>query len=310
MARDLSEDIRVLISDETEQRLDAFIATRITDLSRTRAQNLIRKGQVRVDSVVVEKNNFTLRLNARVEVTMPPVELAELSAEAIPLDVIYENNQLIVINKPAGMVVHPSVGHASGTLVNAVLSHAPDMAGVGGEVRPGIVHRLDKDTSGIIIIAKDDHTHRWFVEQFKSRRVHKKYLALVDGFPPTPTGRIETAIGRDPKKRKQMAVVPDTKGRLAVTDYVTVKTYQQHTLIEARPLTGRTHQIRVHLAFLGCPIVGDRVYGKKSPTIPLKRHFLHASEISFQLQGETEVMEFTAPLPEDLAAILEGLPDA
>ncbi len=205
------------------------------------------------------------------------------------------------------MVVHPAPGHASGTLVHAALGNFGDLQGIGGEVRPGIVHRLDKDTSGLIIVAKNGKAHRWLQEQFRLRKVKKTYLALVDGKPPTPSGRVEAAIARDAAHRKQMTVVSDGRGRAAITEFHTVKQFNQHTLVEAHPLTGRTHQIRLHMAFLGCPIVGDLVYGRKKPSLDLERHFLHAYQISIILPGESEARTFQAELPADLQTILDQL---
>ena len=182
-----------------------------------------------------------------------------------------------------------------------------DLEGIGGELRPGIVHRLDKDTSGIILMAKNEHALRWLQDQFRLRKVRKIYLALVDGKPPTPSGRVEAAIARDPAHRKQMAIVPDGKGREAITEYITLRQFPQHTLIEAHPLTGRTHQIRLHMAFLHCPIVGDIVYGRKKPSLPLERHFLHAAQLSVVLPGDDQPTLFQAPLPQELQQVLNDL---
>jgi 23S rRNA pseudouridine1911/1915/1917 synthase len=181
------------------------------------------------------------------------------------------------------------------------------MQGVGGEQRPGIVHRLDKDTSGLILLAKNDAAHQYLQEQFRDRRVHKIYLALVDGAPPTPSGRVEAAIGRDPAQRKRMAVRPPGKGRQAASQYRTLERFTEHTLLEVEPVTGRTHQIRLHLAFLGCPVAGDRVYGRARPTLPLKRHFLHAAQLEVRLPGEDEPRRFEASLPPELVQLLERL---
>lgn len=238
---------------------------------------------------------------------IPPVETTELIPEDIPLEIVFESDDLIVVNKPAGMVVHPAFGHARGTLVHAVLAHAPQMEGIGGELRPGIVHRLDKDTSGLIIVAKNDRSLRWLQDQFRLHKVEKIYLALVDGHLPTPEGRIEAPIGRDPSHRQKMAIVPAKKGREAITEYFTREVFPHHTLVEAHLLTGRTHQIRLHLSFLGCPIVGDTVYGHRNPSISIERQFLHAAKMSILLPGETVKRTFEAKLPEDLQSVLEIL---
>lgn len=289
------------------ERLDKFLVQCLPDYSRSRLQGLIRDGRVTVDGKIPAKPGFELEAGMVILVRIPSQQPVELVAENIPIAVIYEDERLMVVNKPAGMVVHPAAGHAAGTLANAALGHAPEMEGIGGELRPGVVHRLDKDTSGLIVLAKDERTHNWLQDQFRLRKVKKVYLALVDGAPPTPSGRVEAAIARDPSHRKKMAIVTDARGRPAATEYFTLERFEAHTLLEAHPLTGRTHQIRLHLAFLGCPIVADLVYGRKKPTLPLTRHFLHAARLSFTLPGEKALSTFEAPLPEDLTAILSGL---
>ena len=289
------------------ERLDKALVARMPDFSRSRLQALIKDGRVTVGEIVVGKAGHQVEAGQQVRVEVPPSVPTTLQPESIPLDVVFENDDLMVINKPAGMVVHPSVGHASGTLVHAALAHAPDLEGVGGEQRPGIVHRLDKDTSGLILIAKNDATHRWLQDQFRLRSVKKIYLALVDGLPPTPEGRIEAAIARDPSHRKRMAIVSNDRGRESVTEYQTLETFPAHTLLEAHPLTGRTHQIRLHLAFLGTPIVGDLVYGHRKSTLPLERHFLHAARLTIKLPGEDSARTFVAPLPPELSRVLEDL---
>ncbi|MEA4906587.1 MAG: RluA family pseudouridine synthase [Anaerolineaceae bacterium] len=304
----MSEDmIRLVYQGDGELRLDKYLADQLPEHSRSRLQNLIREGEVLVDGSVVTKSGFKLEQGVAVQIHIPPQEPSELVPEAIPLEIVFENQDILVVNKPAGMVVHPAAGHSTGTLVHAALSHAPDMEGISGEQRPGVVHRLDKDTSGLILLAKNDAAQRWLQNQFRSRQVKKVYLALVDGLPPTPSGRVETPIGRDPSHRKQMAVVPIKRGREAVTEYHTLESFPQHTLIEAHPVTGRTHQIRIHMAFLGCPIVGDRLYGRRSPTLPLDRQFLHAARLRVVLPGEKDPREFEAPLPADLQAVLDQL---
>jgi 23S rRNA pseudouridine1911/1915/1917 synthase len=240
-------------------------------------------------------------------VTIPAPVPSTLKPEVIPLDVIFENKDIMLINKPAGMVVHPSAGHSSGTLVHAALAHAPDIMGVGGEKRPGVVHRLDKDTSGLILLAKNDSAHNDLQTQFKKREVGKVYLALVDGQPPSSAGRIEASIGRDPGHRKKMKVLSQGKGREAISIFHTLESFPQHTLLEVKPKTGRTHQIRVHLAFLGCPIVGDRDYGQRKPTLPVERMFLHAVTLTFTLPGDNQARTFEAPLPSELETVLGQL---
>ncbi len=289
------------------ERLDKLIAAELTDFSRTQVQRLIADGHVALDGRAVLKPGQRLERPAVVSVRVPPPAPTEHAAEAIPLNILYEDDDLLVIDKPAGMVVHPAIGHARGTLVNAVLGYDPELEGVGDEQRPGIVHRLDKETSGLIIVAKNDRAHRDLQRQFHDREVEKIYLALVDGRPPTGTGRIEAAIGRDLRDRKRMAIVPHDKGRAAVTEYVVREKFPAHTLIEAHPLTGRTHQIRLHLAYLKCPIVGDVVYGRRKPSLPMERHCLHAARLTLTLPGTRERKTFEAPLPEDMAQLLEKL---
>ena len=292
---------------EQPLRLDKFLSSRLPEYSRSRLQGLITEGHASVNNETVFISRFKVEKGSTVELSIPEPEPAGLVAEAIPLDVIFENDDVMIVNKPAGMVVHPSAGHATGTLVHAALAHAPEMEGVGGEQRPGIVHRLDKDTSGLILIAKNERAHRWLQDQFRLRRVHKTYIALLDGKPPTPEGRVEADIARDPAHRKQMAIVPAGRGREAVTEYRVIETFAHHTLIEAYPLTGRTHQIRLHMAFLKCPIVGDTLYGYKHKSLEINRHFLHAAKIRVILPGEETGQTFSAPLPDDLVEILNQL---
>jgi 23S rRNA pseudouridine1911/1915/1917 synthase len=289
---------------EAGQRLDKFLVEKLAGFSRSQLQNLIRDRKVTVNDIPVTKTGFFVEHDHQVAIHIPEPEPTELIPEDIPLDVVFENSDLIVINKPAGMVVHPAAGHTTGTLVHAVLAHAPTMEGVHGEQRPGVVHRLDKDTSGLIMIAKHDRTHRWLQNQFRLRKVRKVYLALVDGHPPTPTGRIDAPIGRDSANRKRMAVVTSNKGRPSITEYSTLERFAQFTYLEVYPLTGRTHQIRIHLAFLGCPICGDTLYGQRHATLPMARFFLHAARLTVQLPGKTAERTFEAPLPPELNEVL------
>jgi 23S rRNA pseudouridine1911/1915/1917 synthase len=292
---------------QTPERLDKFLVEQLQEFSRSRIQGLIADGFVDVNSRTAKKAGQPLELGFSVTVRIPPPAPTDLLAEDIPLDIVFENDDLVVVNKPAGMVVHPAAGHASGTLVNAMLGYDPDIEGIGGEERPGVVHRLDKETSGLILLAKNERAHRWLQDQFRLRKVDKTYLALVDGKPPTPAGRVEAYIGRDPSHRKRMAIVPESRGRESVSEYKTVESFRAHTLLEFHPLTGRTHQIRLHCAFLGCPIVGDEVYGRKKNSIEINRHFLHAYRLKIILPGETETRLFEAPLPEELERALLSL---
>jgi 23S rRNA pseudouridine1911/1915/1917 synthase len=292
---------------EAPIRLDLFLVSQLPDFSRSQLQAFIRDGNVLVDDEIPHKSGFSLENGMNIEVSIPPTKASDLVPESIPLDVIFENEDILLVNKPAGMVVHPSAGHLTGTLVHAVLAHTPQIKGVGGVKRPGVIHRLDKDTSGLIILAKNDRAHHWMQLQFKDRQVKKTYLALVDGTPPTPQGKIEAAIGRDPTHRKKMAVKQPGKGREAVSRYLTVESFVDHTLLEVYPFTGRTHQIRVHMDFIGCPITGDRVYGRKKPTLPITRQFLHAYRLSLVIPGDASARTFKADLPEELEEILINL---
>jgi 23S rRNA pseudouridine1911/1915/1917 synthase len=302
-----TEGIQLQFQGEKDERLDKFLVSCMPDFTRTRLQGLIKDGQVKVNGIPATKNGFVIQTGDRVELIIPPMQPSDLVPEDIPLTILFESNDLVVIDKPAGMVVHPAAGHHKGTLVNAMLAHDPELEGIGGEVRPGVVHRLDKNTSGLILMAKNDFTLHWLQDQFRLRQVRKEYIALCDGHPPTPTGRIEAAIGRNPNQRKQMAIVADEKGRSAVSEYRVLEQFPEHTLFEVHPETGRTHQIRLHLAFIGCPVVADTVYGRHNSTLPLARHFLHAFRLTILLPGETTPRTFESPLPQDLQSVLDLL---
>lgn len=290
-----------------ESRLDHFLVESLPEFTRSRLQGMIEKELVTVDGKIVKKNGLKLVQGMKVTVRILPPQPTGLQPEAIPLDIIFENDDVMVINKPAGMVVHPSAGHESGTLVHAALAHAPEMEGIGGEIRPGVVHRLDKDTSGLILMAKNDRALQWLQAQFKDRLVKKAYLALVDGAPPTPKGRVEAPIGRDSAHRKKMAIVSESKGRAAISEYKTLESFAQHTLLEVSILTGRTHQIRLHCALLEAPIAGDLLYGNRKQMVKVPRHFLHATRLTIMLPNETEARTFEAALPEELESVLSEL---
>lgn len=290
-----------------EGRLDKVLVELLPELSRSRIQTLIKSEKVKVNQTPITKTGWQVYAGDKINVAIPEKSDTGLVAEEIPLEILFENDDLAVINKPAGMVVHPAVGHTSGTLVNAALAEFDDLDGIGGELRPGIVHRLDKDTSGIILIAKNDRALTKLQDQFRDRKVSKIYLALVDGKPPTPTGRVEAAIARDPSHRKKMAVVSPDKGRHAESEYRIIEAFRQHTLLEVHPITGRTHQIRLHMAFLKCPIVGDQIYGHARKTIEINRHFLHAARLTITIPGEETPKTFEAPLPVELDGILNQL---
>ena len=294
-------------TSDQELRLDKFLAQELHDISRSYIQKIISEGGVFIEGIPVVKKSEIISPGTEVEIIIPPAKDTRLEPENIPLDIIYENPDLIVVNKPPGMVVHPALGHPTGTLVQAVLGYVPEIEGVGGVKRPGLVHRLDQDTSGVIILAKNDRAHQFLQEQFRSRKVDKVYLALVDGRPPTPQGRIEVAIGRDPKFRQRMAPVLDRDGKEAISEYFTIQEFPDHTLVKVSILTGRTHQIRVHLGFVGCPVVGDTIYGRKKPTLDINRQFLHAYQLSLMIPGENQKRCFEASLTVDLELILARL---
>ncbi|MCK9246297.1 MAG: RluA family pseudouridine synthase [Anaerolineaceae bacterium] len=302
-----TERIEIVFDELSPLRADKFLAERIPELSRATIQTMISAGQVTVNGGVLSKSSYKLESGDKIVLSVKAEADTALEQQDIHLDVIYEDTDVVVINKPSGLVIHPGAGNQQDTLVNALLFHWPEIARAGEPDRPGIVHRLDKDTSGVLIVARNHEAYTWLVRQFKNKKARKTYLALVDGRPPTPTGRIETRIGRDEKLRQRMAVTYGDKGRKAETEFFTITDYRDHTLLEVKPLTGRTHQIRVHLAFLGCPVTGDQIYGRRKKSIDLDRFFLHAGRLSIRLPGAGEETVFTAPLPADLQSVLDSL---
>ena len=287
-------------------RLDVFVQARMADVSRSRAAALIREGRVTLNGRAA-KPSAVVQEGDAVEVALPPPAPLDLAPQDIPVGVVYEDAHVIVVDKPAGLTVHPAPGHPDGTLVNALLAIVDELPGIGGTQRPGIVHRLDKDTSGLIVVAKTDAAHRSLTRQLKERSVRKTYLALAEGRV-AGDGAVDAPIGRHPRHRKRMAVVET--GRPALTEYAVVERFDgahgRLTLVEAHPVTGRTHQIRAHLAHIGHPLVGDAVYGRRSPLVA--RHFLHAARLDVALPpDETSRREFASPLPPDLADALAAL---
>ena len=294
----------VFVVEKGGERLDRFLADRLPDLSRVQVQRLIKTGLATVNDQPV-KPAYRVEPGDRIVVRVPEASEPVIRPEPIPLQIVYEDEYLLAVDKPAGMVVHPAAGHSSGTLVNALLAYCPQVADVGGVDRAGIVHRLDKDTSGVLLVAKDSETHAALQRQFKHRQVRKTYLALVEGRIYPKEGIVEAPVGRDQRARKRMAVT--RTGRPAVTQYRAVEYFRDHTLLQVRPHTGRTHQVRVHLAWLGYPIVGDRVYGRRRQPLLPHRHFLHAQELVFTHPATKEKVTLTAPLPPDLKAVLVRL---
>ncbi len=307
----LGEEERIihLQINEAGERLDRYLARVLPGVSRSQVQLLIRQGSVALDGETA-KPSTPVKPGMQVVVRILPTPPGEIFPQAIPIDVVYEDDDLLVVNKPAGMVVHPAHGHQEGTLVNALLARYPDLA-VGDAGRPGIVHRLDRDTSGLIVVAKTEVALEHLRCQFKERSVKKTYLALVHGRPPAPEGIIEAPVGRDPRHRQRMAVVPG--GRAAHTRYRLLEGLGDYSLLAVSPETGRTHQIRVHLSWLGVPVAGDPIYGRGRKTrqakerLGLGRQFLHAWRLSFERPGGKGVVELEAPLPIDLERVLQTL---
>jgi 23S rRNA pseudouridine1911/1915/1917 synthase len=294
----------------TGERLDRAVAARLPELSRSYAANLIERGHISVNGVPATKAGHKLKPGDLISVDVPAPEPSGLQAENIPLSVVYEDADLLVIDKPAGMVVHPAPGHAGGTLVNALLAHVPELElDMGDEARPGIVHRLDKDTSGLMVVAKRRPAHEALSRQMAARTMRKEYLALVRGKPNPPAAVIEAPIARDARDRQRMAVVQG--GRPARTRYSLEQVYGSYTLVRCVLETGRTHQIRVHMSSTGHPILGDPIYGK--PTLKdanrlgLTRQFLHATKLGFTIPSTGEWREFDSPLPEELHRVLARL---
>ncbi len=285
-------------------RLDKYINEQRPEISRTQAQRLIDEGLVKVNGAAA-RPAYKITVGDLISITIPPPLPSSLSPEDIPLKIVYEDNDVIVVDKPAGLTVHPAPGHPEHTLANAILSHLPAIADTGEWQRPGIVHRLDKDTSGLIIIAKNNLAHQKLTEQFKARTVKKVYLTLVRGKVTPDQGTIEAPIGRDRSHREKMAITDRSHGREARTKYRVLKHLGSYSLLETIPETGRTHQIRVHLAAIGYPVIGDKVYGVKSPL--LDRQFLHAQRIKFQLPSSGKEVEFSSELPTDLTGVLQAL---
>jgi len=291
-----------VVAGEVGERLDKVLVALHPELSRAHIQRLIDEEKLTINEKP-SKPGYRLRNGDNLRLIIPPPEpLPHLQAEAIPLDVVYEDDDIIVINKPARLVVHPAPGHYSGTLVNALLHHVPGLS-INGNQRPGIVHRLDKDTSGLLVAAKHDAALGNLIQQMKNHETTKVYLTMLEGGLQPPLGIIDAPIGRDPAQRKQMDVVAN--GRPARTHYKVLENLSQHSYVEARLETGRTHQIRVHFSHLQHPVVGDTVYGRRKPSLALKRQFLHAHRLGLKLPSNGEYREFEAPLPPDLERALD-----
>ncbi|MFD1397162.1 RluA family pseudouridine synthase [Kroppenstedtia eburnea] len=300
------EEIRSWRADESDagERVDKFLAGKEADWSRMAVQSWIREHRVRVDGRIV-KSNHRLQGGEQVEVAVPPPEEAEVKPEALPLEVVFEDGDVIMVNKPRGMVVHPAPGSPSGTLVNALLAHCDDLSGIGGVLRPGIVHRIDKDTSGLIMVAKNDFAHRSLAAQLKNHTVDREYTALVQGNIPHDRGTVDAPIGRDPHHRKRMAV-EHRHGKPAVTHFEVIERFSRATLIRCRLETGRTHQIRVHMKSIGHPLVGDPVYSTRYRDFPIDGQALHARLLGFDHPRTGERICRELEMPEDMRSLVEG----
>ncbi|MBS3886575.1 MAG: RluA family pseudouridine synthase [Dethiobacter sp.] len=288
------------------ERLDAAAAKQADNLSRARVQKLIDQGLVLVDGVP-QKANYRLRAGQLVEISLPELTPAVATAEEIALNILYEDEDLLVLDKPKGLVVHPAAGHLSGTLVNALLYHCDDLSGINGEARPGIVHRLDKDTSGVLLVAKNDYAHRKLSEQFKEHSITREYLAIVHGNMVLSSGSIAAPLARHPRERKKMSVAPAGKGRRSVTHFSVLERFDGYTYLVCRLETGRTHQIRVHLASIGHPVVGDPLYGYKKKQVKLSGQALHARLLGFIHPTSGVHLEFCSEPPAEFMELLGAL---
>jgi len=294
---------------ENSDRLDRYLSQKLSDLSRSRIQQLIEQGHVQVNDQICTSKKVNLKIGDRISLEIPAIEPLQLIAADIPLDILYEDEELIILNKPAGLVVHPAPGHPEGTLVNAILAHCPNLPGIGGIQRPGIVHRLDKDTTGAIVIAKTDLAYQHLQAQLQAKTARREYLGLVYGVPKTETGSIDLPIGRNPQDRKKMGIVSvEDGGRAAITHWRVQERLANYTLIHFQLETGRTHQIRVHSAKIGHPIVGDPLYSSAhSIGVNLPGQALHAWKLQLQHPVSGKLLQVTAPLPRSFTTLLEVL---
>lgn len=294
-----------LVEEDLEgERLDAFLAETVADLSRTAVKELITNGQVLVDGKS-RKPSYRIKEGEEILITLPEARQVAIVPQDLPLEIIYQDQDIAVVNKPKGMVVHPAHGNWDGTMVNALLYHIKDLSGINGEIRPGIVHRLDKDTSGVMVVAKNDQAHRNLAEQIKEHTIKREYQALVHGMIKENLGSIEAPIGRSRTDRKKMAVIAD--GKPALSRYRVLERFQNYTLVQVTLLTGRTHQIRVHFSYIKHPVVGDPVYGPAKHHLGMESQALHACRLGFNHPRTGEYMEFTSELPEVFKQALQKL---
>ena len=288
------------------EHIDKYLSEQLEDMTRSHIQKLIKENMVRVNGMAV-KSNFKLSASDQIEVEIPELKEPDILPENIPLDILYEDQDILVVNKPKGMVVHPAPGHYTGTLVNAIMYHCKDnLSGINGVMRPGIVHRIDMDTTGSLLICKNDRAHQALAEQLKEHSITRKYHAIVHGRLKEDEGTIDKPIGRHPIDRKKMSV-HCTNGREAITHYRVLKRFQQFTYIECQLETGRTHQIRVHMSSIGHPILGDQIYGPAKCPYKLQGQTLHAKVLGITHPITGEYMEFDAPLPDYFQALLEKM---
>lgn len=291
-------------SNDVGKRIDVFLSEKIEDMSRSRIQKLIEDNKIKVNAKEI-KSNYKIKNGDEITVEVPKPIMLQIQAEDIDIDILYEDDDIVVVNKPQGMVVHPAAGNYTGTLVNALLKKCRTLSSINGVIRPGIVHRIDKDTSGVLVVAKNDYAHQHLAEQIKEHTVKRVYIALTEGVIKQDQGTIDKPIGRHPIHRKKMAVIEN--GKRAVTHFKVLERYKENTLVEARLETGRTHQIRVHMAYIGYPLVGDPVYGFKKQKFNLKGQALHAMVLGFIHPRTGEYMEFSSPLPDYFQNLIEKL---
>lgn len=294
----------IVEEDFKDKRLDVYLSSKLENKSRTFIQNLIEEGRVLVYNFP-KKSNYRLKIADKIKITIPDPISLDIKSEDIPLDIIYEDSDVIVVNKPQGMIVHPAPGVYEGTLVNALMNHCKDLSGINGVTRPGIVHRIDKETSGILVVAKNDYAHNSLAKQLKEHSMKRIYIALVEGIIKEDEGTINEPLGRHPIERIKIAVIKG--GRHAVTHYKVLERFKSYTLIECRLETGRTHQIRVHMAYIKHPLVGDKVYGYKKQRFNLQGQLLHAKTLGFIHPSTGEFMEFSSEIPKHFENVLKVL---
>ena len=297
--------IELYVGEEEDERLDLYLSNELDEISRTYIQKLIKENLVKVNGVH-KKSSYLVKEGDTIKVELPEPKKLEIIPENIPLDIVYEDKDLAVINKPQGMVVHPAPGNYSSTLVNALLYHMDSLSSINGIIRPGIVHRLDKDTSGLLLIAKNDFTHRQLSNQLKERYIHREYIAIVHGILHNDSGRIDAPIGRDPRNRKKMTVI-SKNSKEAITNYWVLDRFSKYTFAKVRLETGRTHQIRVHFSYINHPIVGDPLYSSGKNEFNLDKQLLHARKIGFVHPRTKEHMEFECDIPEPFKGIVDKL---